>query len=313
MKLERFIEVSDQMALDLIAQAGMPLRGRLEASLKRDPRAGAIWSGLVLHTASAWQVAAEAVVALNVGVRFFTLSAEILDEVMDEELPPDQPLSTAVNTGAALLSLAQLALLKLNRSTDAIERLNRACLAAFTGQQHELEQRRTQPDWLALAFSTEEHYLERLRLVTGAPVAAVCRVAAGQAAIPLSSQERRCLDEFGLNFGVAQHINNDMAALLPQAGAKPDLLEIKPSLPLIFLYQQLPEKQYYHLVNQARHGDLAARTRFWQLLQTSGAYQYASVLAELHYKKAWEALLTVPPGQRLYRRLARQMTEAVAV
>lgn len=313
MKLERFIEVSDQLALSLISQAGMPLQSRLEASLKRDPQAGAIWAGLVLHTATAWQVTAEEVVALNVGVRFFTLSAELLDEVMDEELAPDQPLAMAVNAGAALLSLAQLALLKLNRPGEAIEQLNRACLAAFNGQQHELEQRRTRPDWLALAFSTEEHYLERLRLVTGAPVAAVCRVAAGQSAIPLSLKEQCCLDEFGLNFGVAQHINNDMAALLPQAGAKPDLLQIKPSLPLIFLYKQLPEKQYYSLINQARQGDLAARTRFWQLLKTSGAYQYASVLAELHYKKAWEALLAVPPGQRLYRRLARQMTEAVAV
>ncbi len=294
MQLDDFIEQGEQLARDWAGRQHPFLRDELLCNLGLEAEAAAarIWYRLIFNTATAWQANLNRALNLALGVRFLTLGAELLDDVVDNDFDQVRGGPTYLNTGAALLNLSHLVLLDGCQPVSVLKRLTLASLEAFAGQQHDLK-------LVQQPFETgEEAYLEQSRLKTGVPLAAVCLCAAEQTG-KLTDTELNSLSEFGFNFGIFYQIKNDLAALQPAAKAKNDLSNRRISLPLIYLRDKVPAELYQTVLAQARSGDGAAPQKLSLVLHETGALDYAGLVGDLYLAKAVEALQTNPNGRRL--------------
>ncbi len=300
-------EQLDQIIEQLLTLAPALLQENLRDLIRRKSL-GSLWLDLMSQTAQVWNVPPRSARTVGAALRFFFLAANWLDDVIDREVA-EAELPAVVNGSAALLALAQTALLELEQPLPVMRLLNETWLLAAAGEQLDLAgpgldfTAESGPDQQGQALS-EADYLEQARLKTGLPLAATCIAIALQAQqVPLTPDERTSLHEFGLNFGLVAQIHNDLAALRSEASAKSDLAALKPSLPLIFLRDKIPADEYSHSLEAARQGDVVARRHLAGLLDSSGAFGYAQVVAELHSQQAADALGTTERGRLLARSL----------
>jgi geranylgeranyl pyrophosphate synthase len=282
----------EQQVQQLLLEAPIPLQTPLRDLLARKGL-GSLWSDLMRHTATVWEVPAPAALAVGAALRCFFTAANWLDDVIDREVEPAQ-IPAVVNGSTGLLALGQAALLRLNQPLPILELVNRTWLWATAGEQLDLSG----------ADATEQAYIEQARLKTGVPLATTCLAIALQAENqPLTAEERVGLDDFGTSFGIVCQIENDLSALSPLAQNKTDLADLKNMLPLIFLRDKISPAAYTDILARACQNDLLARHALFDLLEQNGALAYGQLIAHLHMQQAVDALTATSRGTQLARLL----------
>jgi len=195
----------------------------------------------------------------------------------------------AINAGDALFSIAQMAILDLEKTSDAITatkgalKLNQVCLHLTGGQ------------YLDIAFETDDvvgldTYLEMIKGKTGALIALSGWL--GGLAVQQGQDVLNALYDFGENLGLAFQIQDDLLGIWgdPQVTGKSaasDILTRKKTLPILF-----------GLKNEAEFRSLWAEpelspeqvTHMAALLQSCGAQGYANEQAGKFTDKAVQSL-----------------------
>src|SRR5579885_235729 len=201
---------------------------------------------------------AEPALPLAVACLFVHAGLDLLDDVMDGDLPPDWPggPAQAVLAGATLTgAVAPLALLALPappRTVLALQRLlSRAGLQLSSGQQADVATARTAPipDGVGVAR------------LAGAPARALERWAA-----------------FGRALGAARQLRTDCFDLFAAAQSR-DLAAGTRTLPIALYHDDLPEAERpaFHALVQRSAQDAAVRQAIREKLVATGILQSCAV------------------------------------
>ena len=194
-------------------------------------------------------------------------------------------LAQAVNAGDALFSIAQLALLDLDKTCDAAialgaaRAMNRMCLHLTRGQ------------YLDIAFETDdevalETYLAMVQGKTAA-LLAYCTAMGGLAAGADDTTVNQ-LGDFGQSLGMAFQIQDDYLGIwgdptVTGKSAASDLLARKKSLPVLFGLQESPG---FRAQWGVENPTLAQIIVMADLLAECGAADYVKHQAELYIQQA---------------------------
>lgn len=196
----------------------------------------------------------------------------------------------AINTGDALFSLSQLAMLRLmERGVPAATVIqaqtlfNKTCLA-LTGGQH-----------LDIGFEqrndvTVDDYLAMIRGKTAALVTCSCEL--GALIADASPVQREAVVQFGLNLGLAFQVRDDILGIwgnpdLTGKAAGADIARRKKSLPIV--HGMSASDEFRGLIQQEpfESSDVALATR---LLEQSGSRSFAEALCAEYHAQAHEGL-----------------------
>jgi geranylgeranyl diphosphate synthase type I len=203
-------------------------------------------------------------------------------------------IAQAINAGDAMLTIAHLTLLKLEKSCSPEQTL----LAAHTLQQACLEL--TKGKYLDLAFEAREElsieaYWLMVKGKTASLIGACTELGAISAACP--DERRTAFREFGLYLGLAFQAQDDILgiwgdAALTGKSSDSDLLAGKKSLPVIFgMHQEGPFNERWSR-GSIQPGETEALAK---QLEKEGAREYTQEAASQMTTKALNALEEARP------------------
>lgn len=299
--LRRFIEdeTSDFPALGAVWQA-LRTRGKLLGAAS-----GFAWGLLPLVVCEELGMDPLLALPLSTAAECFIAALDVLDDLEDEDthdaLWRSYGRATATNVATLLLFLYQRAVAALitlghhPSSVVAVQRIfaeagNRAC----GGQQRDLDG----------SAHEEEAYLEMIARKTGSLTQGICRAAATLAADGGLAIDRYA--DLGLNLGIAMQIANDVAAIATERDRN-DLARGKQELSLLFALSTVPREHREWLEGllrraRDREGSDPDIERLRSVLETTGAFHYALLVADVHWERA---LAGLDPGP--LRRLVETM------
>lgn len=186
------------------------------------------WAHPILTCCTAAGGEWSAAIAVAAAVEVLMVALDLLDDEEDGEthaLHVELGASRTLNVTTGLLFLTQWNLLNSTVCPSAASILVRAALQACSGQHIDLS-----------PVLGQELSLENALTVTqdksGALVAAFCSLGALCAAAEQRLQELYA--HFGFYLGMIRQLNNDIAALHPDATAKTDITLGRPTLPLTY-------------------------------------------------------------------------------
>lgn len=214
----------------------------------------------------------------------------------------------AINTGDALFSIAQMAVLGLSQTCDPSTaargalKLNQVCLHLTRGQH------------LDIAFETDEKitlksYLEMIQGKTGALIALSSWL--GGLAAQQDASVLDALYEFGENLGLAFQMLDDFLGIWgdPQVTGKSvasDILTHKKTLPIIFgLNHSAPFRSMWSKTYLSPD-QIQAMTHS---LQACGAQEYVKEQAQVFTNKAFKSLEYLFPQPNGYTKAIVELTE----
>lgn len=216
-------------------------------------------------------------------------------------------IAQAINAGDALFSIAQLAMLRLDETTNpnialkAAEKLNQVCLHLTRGQ------------YLDIAFETDDSidvdtYLDMIQGKTAALVA--FSAWAGGLVAQCHEPDLDMLHLFGENLGLAFQMQDDYLGVwgdpkVTGKSAASDLLSRKISLPVLYGIEHCPE--FYELWKQPSP-DEARVKKMAVLLEDCGAGIYVKTLSENHTQQAFTSLKKLFPQQNDYANGLNELT-----
>ncbi len=233
---------------------------------------------------------AEPALPLAVACLFVHAGLDLLDDVMDGDLPAEWPggpaqavLAGATLTGAAA-PLALLALPAPPRTVLALQRLlSRAGLQLSAGQQGDVATARTAPipDGVGVALLAERK--------TGAEVALYAALAARLSGAPARALERWAA--FGRALGAARQLRTDCFDLFAAAQSR-DLAAGTRTLPIALYHDDLPEAERpaFLALLQRSAQDAAVRQALREKLVATGILQSCAVVVESYCQRARDAL-----------------------
>lgn len=217
------------------------------------------------------------------------MAAKMLDDVEDGELDAlSQTLSLAqaVNVATGLIFASQLALTRLQKrgvDSDLLlslhEDFNRTALRISAGQHADLLEE----------VSSLEHCFRVIATKSGEPFALACRAGAS-----LGTDDKTQIalySEFGYNLGVLIQIDNDFNGVWNPEN-RSDLATGKRTLPVVYALSVAPSDlrgQLRGLLSRAV-GEPQAEEEARRIITELGALQYMMVQAQIHRKRAKEAL-----------------------
>jgi len=240
------------------------------------------------------------------------LAADVLDDVEDADaggaLWESMGIPQATNVGTSLIFASLLTLSRLHECGAPPETIAllqtefaRTGLRMCAGQHLDLcggarEQgsRKSEIRNAVLSLSKGpkseiDSYWQVVAAKSGAFFALGCRAGAllGDAA----QGEVALYAEYGHHLGLLAQTTNDLAGLLDEQGSS-DLIQRKPTLPVIYAFSVADEPQREHLGRawaEAAH-DARSRRDVRRLVIDLGAAHYVFVEAERHYQRARRAL-----------------------
>ncbi len=233
---------------------------------------------------------AEPALPLALACLFVHAGLDLLDDVMDGDLPAEWPggPAQAVLAGATLTgAVAPLALQALPappRTVLALLRLlAQAGLQLSAGQEADVATARTAPipDGAGVARLAERK--------TGAEVALYAALAARLAGAPPTALERWAA--FGRALGAARQLRTDCFDLFAAAQSR-DLAAGMRTLPIALYHDDLPEAErpaFLDLLERAER-DAATRQAIREKLVATGILQSSAVVVESYCQRARDAL-----------------------
>lgn len=216
------------------------------------------------------------------------MAAKMLDDVEDGELDASQTLNPAqaVNVATGLIFASQLALALLpKRGVDSDllfslhEDFNRTALRMCAGQHADLLEE----------IPSLEHCFRVIATKSGEPFALACRAGAS-----LGTDDKTQIalySEFGYNLGVLIQIDNDFNGVWNPKN-RSDLAAGKRTLPVVYALSVAPSDlrgQLRGLFSRAV-GEPQAEEEARRIITELGALQYMMVEAQIHRRRAKEAL-----------------------
>lgn len=218
------------------------------------------------------------------------------DDVIDKaELRRGQPSANAQwgNTTAVLLGdflLSRAFILGASSELDGTMRI--LCQTAQTLCIGELKQNLFKGSWAL----TEQDYFQIIEAKTASLFQCSCQL--GAMASGASGQQEAALSEFGLQYGVAFQIADDLRDILcseKQEGKTlgTDLLEKKLTLPMIHWINRDPERKQALIERMTSCTDVKELT---QQMYLDGSIDYAKQAAQACIDKAVEQLQMFSPG-----------------
>lgn len=214
----------------------------------------------------------------------------------------------AINAGDALFSIAQLAMLNLNNTSDAnvavsaMNQFNQTCLKLTQGQ------------YLDISFETDpniqlEIYLDMIRGKTAALIAFSASI--GGLVSNANQKIIRLLDKFGESLGMAFQIRDDYLGIWgnPEVTGKStasDLLTRKMTLPVLFGLQACEEFKNIWMNEEFTQ---EACNRLSSLLESCGAQEYTRGKAAQFTNDAFQALDTLFPVSSVDNLYAKTLVE----
>jgi competence protein ComQ len=226
-------------------------------------------------------------VPLGASFELFKAAAEVFDDVEDadssESLSAKYGQPIAINTGTALLILAERALIQLaNAGVDiqvsirAMGIVNSCYSAACEGQHLDLSR-------FSKQRMPEKAYLRMVALKTASTLECACGTGA---LLAMGSQKLVGLfEKFGNNLGMASQIANDILGITSGA----DLAKRKISLPIIFALNQTEGVISDNIKDSflGRPGTAGSSPReLKDILFNVGAMHYARVMMECYKQRA---------------------------
>lgn len=217
-------------------------------------------------------------------------------------------IAQAINTGDALFTIAQIAMLDLAETTNpsianqAIKELNLVCLHLTQGQH------------LDITFESEEDIGidDYLRMITGKTAALVALSAYLGGLIAQQPQDRLVqLSTFGENLGLAFQIQDDYLGIWGDSetigkSTVGDIIAKKKTLPIILGLQNCPEfREAWHREN------LSAQeiNQIVNLLTNSGVQRETQLQVQYYTKKSFDALNQVFSQKNQYTQALFELTE----
>ena len=198
-------------------------------------------------------------------------------------------VAQAINAGDALFSIAQLAMLDLVKTTNAVianegvRHLNQVCLRLTQGQHSDI------------AFESNPKvdipsYIQMIAGKTGALIA----LSANMGGMVAQQQQERLtfLSEFGENLGLAFQIQDDFLGIWGDSktigkSTASDILRHKKTLPILFGLMNCPEFQ------EDWQNETPSSDQIYQMAETlteCGAKDYTMSQVEIYTKRACNAL-----------------------
>lgn len=234
---------------------------------------------------------------LSTATECFIAALDVLDDLEDEDagdaLWRSCGRATAANVATLLLFLNQRALARLidlghdPSLTVAMERIYaQAGSLACCGQQQDLDG----------GACDEDGYLGMVARKTGSLTQGICRAAATLVTDDGLAIERYA--DLGLNLGIAMQIANDVAAIATERDRN-DLVRCKQELSLLFALATVPgeHREWLEvLLRQARgrQGDNPDIDRLRSVLEATGAFHYALLVADVYWERALAGLDSGP-------------------
>ncbi len=287
--------------------AAAELRRFLEVTVGNFPALGAVWQALATPgkllgsgDGFAWGMLpllicddlgmdVLLVLPLSTATECFIAALDVLDDLEDEDacdaLWHSCGRATATNVATLLLFLYQRSLAGLidqghgQSSVVAVQRIyadagNTAC----GGQQQDLNG----------SSQDEAAYLQMVTRKTGSLTEGICRAAA-----TLATDQQNAIDRYaqvGLNLGIAMQIANDVAAIATERDRN-DLIRGKHELSLLFALATAPAQHREWLETLLRRtrseeGDASDVDRLRSVLQGTGAFHYALLVADVYWERA---------------------------
>ncbi|MBG0783581.1 MAG: polyprenyl synthetase family protein [Anaerolineaceae bacterium] len=216
-------------------------------------------------------------------------------------------LAQAINAGDALFSIAQTAMLSLEKTCgteialQATKQLNAVCLHLTRGQ------------YLDIAFETApdvtvETYLDMVEGKTAALIAFAASLGGLTAKQELPIRDR--LSDFGNRLGLAFQIQDDLLGIwgdpeVTGKSAASDLLTHKKSLPVLFGLENSPEFFSVWSNEPLTESDVQALAA---LLEACGARDYVTRTANQYTDQAFQALDELFPRQNRYSNALYELT-----
>jgi len=291
--LRRFVEdEAGEFPAILAVWQALGTRGKLLGS--RDSFA---WGMLPLLICGELGMESPRALPLSTATECFIAALDVLDDLEDEDaldaLWRSCGRATATNVATLLLFLYQRALAGLvdlchdPSLVSAVQRIYAtAGIRACAGQQQDLDG----------SAQDEDQYLGMVARKTGSLTQGICRAAA-----TLATSDQTVIDryaELGLNLGIAMQIANDVAAIATEEDRN-DLMGGKKELSLLFALASAPAEQrgwLEALLERARASkiDPPDLDRLRGMLQATGAFHYALLVADVYWERALAGLSSSP-------------------
>ncbi|OGZ46750.1 MAG: hypothetical protein A3J55_02205 [Candidatus Ryanbacteria bacterium RIFCSPHIGHO2_02_FULL_45_17b] len=210
-----------------------------------------------------------------------------------------------INTGDAQLILVFRMLAKAGAARDFLEK---KFLEVIEGQFLDF----TLTDMaITDEKATEASYSDVIRKKTVALIGAAAQVAGIVSQQPKHVQ--KLLWTYGTELGYAYQMCDDLVSIWgdPQITGKTkhnDIYEKKKTLPMLFLYNQLPAREQKTLgIMYSKKGKLSGKdvARIIRLLDTSGAYEYTRAKIDNHAAAAKKAAYALPFSKKKKATLSR--------
>jgi competence protein ComQ len=220
-------------------------------------------------------------------IELMILALDIFDDIQDQDNPsvPWSQIEPALSTNIAI-SLLMLSITVLGQSTfetdrkcKAIHYLNEQVLKAVNGQYTDLTN----------SIHSEEDYIQMAKNKSGSLLACACLVGTALAGEAHHSTVR----EYAELIGIAAQIKNDINDIV-RWDEKNDLIHKKKTLPTLFLLQnELPSFQIirdYYEDNLGKEALYKQKFEIKELIEQSGAIEYANVIMRVHQLNASERI-----------------------
>jgi len=230
---------------------------------------------------------------LSTATECYIAALDVLDDLEDEDaqdaLWRSCGRAAATNVATLLLFLYQRALAGLvdlchdPSLVGAVQRIYAtAGIRACGGQQQDLDG----------SAQEEDEYLGMVARKTGSLTQGICRAAA-----TLATSDQTVIDryaELGLNLAIAMQIANDVAAIATEEDRN-DLMRGKKELSLLFALASAPpeQREWLEALLQRVHGfdiDASDIDRLRGVLEATGAFHYALLVADVYWERALAAL-----------------------
>lgn len=147
---------------------------------------------------------------------------------------------------------------------------------------------------------TEERYMQVIRYKTGTLFSSASQL--GAIICHRSQVEIQTMADFGMHLGTAFQILDDVLDYQGTAdhigkNIGDDLIEGKPTLPLIYAIQKGSEQQINLLRNAILHGDCADISSVREIIEQSRAIEYTYQIAQQEAQKAISLLNNIPDSE----------------
>ena len=239
------------------------------------------WPRFVLASCLALDGPGHSAAQAAAAVEFVAVAADLLDDVLDDELPAGSDQRVAVNASHVLAWLGQATALQLaagigsRRAMLVVGSLSEGMLAAHAGEHLDVVLERK-------PIASEDLALEMTGRKSGSMIGMACRVGAA-----LATDDPATLDAvgtFGYRVGVVAQVLNDMVGVDADAAVRgSDLRRRKKTLPVAFLLRCAEEEGLGDVLDLYARPEAPSpdeEQRLAVLIHDLGALHYAWTVAD---------------------------------